>query len=134
MFVGIPFQLSIHSSRWLDQLLNFKTFSFDCDLPGLISGLEIFFTDVKNAFILHGPKHEWICATEAEDDKFLWLSVLQSAIKSSMEKWENIMDANSPWQRWCILCSRRYSRKRNDDLSWMMGEWTRMTHKVPPNF
>ncbi|XP_038382089.1 epithelial cell-transforming sequence 2 oncogene-like isoform X10 [Canis lupus familiaris] len=42
--------------------------------------------DVKNAFILHGPKHEWICATEAEDDKFLWLSVLQSAIKSSMEK------------------------------------------------
>uniref|UniRef100_A0A8C0PTU1 DH domain-containing protein n=1 Tax=Canis lupus familiaris TaxID=9615 RepID=A0A8C0PTU1_CANLF len=41
---------------------------------------------VKNAFILHGPKHEWICATEAEDDKFLWLSVLQSAIKSSMEK------------------------------------------------
>ncbi|XP_023369293.1 epithelial cell-transforming sequence 2 oncogene-like isoform X2 [Otolemur garnettii] len=41
---------------------------------------------VKNAFILQGPKHEWICATEAEDDKFLWLSVLQNAIKSSMEK------------------------------------------------
>ncbi|XP_053446588.1 epithelial cell-transforming sequence 2 oncogene-like [Nycticebus coucang] len=41
---------------------------------------------VKNAFILQGPKHEWICATEAEQDKFLWLSALQNAIKSSMEK------------------------------------------------
>ncbi|XP_027407498.1 epithelial cell-transforming sequence 2 oncogene-like isoform X7 [Bos indicus x Bos taurus] len=41
---------------------------------------------IKNAFILQGPKHEWICATEVEDDKFLWLSVLQNAIKSSMEK------------------------------------------------
>nr|XP_054110444.1 epithelial cell-transforming sequence 2 oncogene-like isoform X1 [Callithrix jacchus] len=41
---------------------------------------------VKNAFILQGPKYKWICATEAEDDKFLWLSVLQNAIKSRMEK------------------------------------------------
>ncbi|KAM9667277.1 epithelial cell-transforming sequence 2 oncogene-like isoform 4-T5 [Trichechus inunguis] len=41
---------------------------------------------IKNAFILQGPKHEWICATEAEDDKFLWLLVLQNAIKSNMEK------------------------------------------------
>ncbi|XP_073929515.1 epithelial cell-transforming sequence 2 oncogene-like isoform X3 [Castor canadensis] len=41
---------------------------------------------VKNAFILQGPKCEWICATEAEDDKLLWLSVLQSTIRSSMEK------------------------------------------------
>ncbi|XP_060275271.1 epithelial cell-transforming sequence 2 oncogene-like isoform X2 [Ovis aries] len=41
---------------------------------------------IKNAFILQGPKHEWICATEVEDDKFLWLSILQNAIKSSMEK------------------------------------------------
>ncbi|XP_070651671.1 epithelial cell-transforming sequence 2 oncogene-like isoform X7 [Bos indicus] len=41
---------------------------------------------IKNAFILQGPKHEWICETEVEDDKFLWLSVLQNAIKSSMEK------------------------------------------------
>ncbi|XP_054424930.1 epithelial cell-transforming sequence 2 oncogene-like [Pteronotus mesoamericanus] len=41
---------------------------------------------IKNAFILQGPKHEWICATEAEDDKFLWLSVLQNAIKSTMQK------------------------------------------------
>ncbi|KAM9060665.1 LOW QUALITY PROTEIN: epithelial cell-transforming sequence 2 oncogene-like [Megaptera novaeangliae] len=40
----------------------------------------------KNAFILQGPKHEWICSTEVEDDKFLWLSVLQNAIESSMEK------------------------------------------------
>ncbi|XP_004628639.1 epithelial cell-transforming sequence 2 oncogene-like [Octodon degus] len=41
---------------------------------------------VKNAFILQGPKHEWICATEAEDDKFLWLSALQIAVRSSMDK------------------------------------------------
>ncbi|XP_036173288.1 epithelial cell-transforming sequence 2 oncogene-like [Myotis myotis] len=41
---------------------------------------------IKNAFILQDPKHEWICATEAEDDKFLWLSVLLNAIKSTMEK------------------------------------------------
>ncbi|KAM7135482.1 epithelial cell-transforming sequence 2 oncogene-like isoform 2-T4 [Molossus nigricans] len=41
---------------------------------------------IKNAFILQGPKHEWICATEAEDDKFLWLSVLQNTIKRTMEK------------------------------------------------
>uniref|UniRef100_A0A8D1AFR8 DH domain-containing protein n=1 Tax=Sus scrofa TaxID=9823 RepID=A0A8D1AFR8_PIG len=41
---------------------------------------------IRNAFILQGPKHEWICATEVEDDKFLWLSVLQNAIKSSIEK------------------------------------------------
>uniref|UniRef100_A0A8C8YKB8 Epithelial cell transforming 2 like n=1 Tax=Prolemur simus TaxID=1328070 RepID=A0A8C8YKB8_PROSS len=41
---------------------------------------------VKNAFILQGPNHEWICATEVEDDKFQWLSVLQNAIKSSIEK------------------------------------------------
>ncbi|XP_077632202.1 epithelial cell-transforming sequence 2 oncogene-like [Crocuta crocuta] len=40
----------------------------------------------KNAFILQGPKREWICATEAETDKFLWLSALQRAIKSSMDK------------------------------------------------
>ncbi|CAK6446638.1 unnamed protein product [Pipistrellus nathusii] len=41
---------------------------------------------IKNAFILQGPKHEWICATEAEDDKFLWLSVLLNTIKSTIEK------------------------------------------------
>ncbi|KAM5325599.1 epithelial cell-transforming sequence 2 oncogene-like isoform 3-T8 [Glossophaga mutica] len=41
---------------------------------------------IKNAFILQGPRHEWICATEAEDDKFLWLSVLQNTIKSTMQK------------------------------------------------
>ncbi|XP_075804435.1 epithelial cell-transforming sequence 2 oncogene-like [Microtus pennsylvanicus] len=40
---------------------------------------------VKNAFILQGPMREWICATEAADDKFLWLSALQTAIRSSMK-------------------------------------------------
>uniref|UniRef100_A0A140LHP3 Epithelial cell transforming sequence 2 oncogene-like n=1 Tax=Mus musculus TaxID=10090 RepID=A0A140LHP3_MOUSE len=40
---------------------------------------------IKNAFILRGSKREWICATEVSDDKFLWLSVLQHAIRSSMK-------------------------------------------------
>ncbi|KAF5920081.1 hypothetical protein HPG69_014449 [Diceros bicornis minor] len=40
---------------------------------------------IKNAFILQGPQCEWICATEVEEDKFLWLSVLQNAIRSRME-------------------------------------------------
>ncbi|XP_053078155.1 epithelial cell-transforming sequence 2 oncogene-like isoform X6 [Acinonyx jubatus] len=41
---------------------------------------------IRNAFIVQGPKREWICATEAGDDKFLWLSALQHAIKSSLDK------------------------------------------------
>ncbi|XP_006834686.1 PREDICTED: epithelial cell-transforming sequence 2 oncogene-like [Chrysochloris asiatica] len=41
---------------------------------------------IKNSFVLQGPRHEWICATEVEDDKFLWLSVLQNAIRSSLKK------------------------------------------------
>ncbi|KAM5263996.1 LOW QUALITY PROTEIN: epithelial cell-transforming sequence 2 oncogene-like [Ctenodactylus gundi] len=41
---------------------------------------------VKNAFILQSPKRECICATEVDNDKFLWLSVLQNAIKSNMVK------------------------------------------------
>ncbi|XP_036993583.2 epithelial cell-transforming sequence 2 oncogene-like [Artibeus jamaicensis] len=41
---------------------------------------------IKNAFILQGPRYEWICATESEDDKFLWLSILQNTIKSTMQK------------------------------------------------
>ncbi|VFV20301.1 epithelial cell-transforming [Lynx pardinus] len=41
---------------------------------------------IRNAFIVQGPKREWVCATEAGDDKFLWLSALQHAIKSSLDK------------------------------------------------
>uniref|UniRef100_F6PV75 Epithelial cell transforming 2 like n=1 Tax=Ornithorhynchus anatinus TaxID=9258 RepID=F6PV75_ORNAN len=41
---------------------------------------------VKNAFILQAPTRQWICSTEVEDDKFTWLSVLQRAIKSAIEK------------------------------------------------
>ncbi|XP_006885063.1 PREDICTED: epithelial cell-transforming sequence 2 oncogene-like [Elephantulus edwardii] len=41
---------------------------------------------IKNAFILQDPKHEWTCATETEEEKFLWLSTLQNAIKSSLKK------------------------------------------------
>uniref|UniRef100_H2ZUX7 DH domain-containing protein n=1 Tax=Latimeria chalumnae TaxID=7897 RepID=H2ZUX7_LATCH len=41
-------------------------------------------TDVKNAFILQGPKRKWICATEAEDSKFTWLSILESAVNAAI--------------------------------------------------
>uniref|UniRef100_A0A8C0GZC9 Epithelial cell transforming 2 like n=1 Tax=Chelonoidis abingdonii TaxID=106734 RepID=A0A8C0GZC9_CHEAB len=41
---------------------------------------------IKNAFILQGPKCQWICSIEDEDDKFTWLSALQSAINCSIEK------------------------------------------------
>ncbi|XP_028635080.1 epithelial cell-transforming sequence 2 oncogene-like [Grammomys surdaster] len=40
---------------------------------------------IKNAFILRCSEWEWICATEMSDDKFLWLSVLQHAIRSSIK-------------------------------------------------
>uniref|UniRef100_G3W1L7 Epithelial cell transforming 2 like n=1 Tax=Sarcophilus harrisii TaxID=9305 RepID=G3W1L7_SARHA len=42
---------------------------------------------IKNAFVLHGPKCQWICSTENED-KLVWLSVLQSTIRSSIEKYD----------------------------------------------
>nr|XP_019588337.1 PREDICTED: epithelial cell-transforming sequence 2 oncogene-like isoform X1 [Rhinolophus sinicus]XP_019588338.1 PREDICTED: epithelial cell-transforming sequence 2 oncogene-like isoform X1 [Rhinolophus sinicus]XP_019588339.1 PREDICTED: epithelial cell-transforming sequence 2 oncogene-like isoform X1 [Rhinolophus sinicus]XP_019588340.1 PREDICTED: epithelial cell-transforming sequence 2 oncogene-like isoform X1 [Rhinolophus sinicus] len=41
---------------------------------------------IKNAFTLQGPKRQWTCATEVEDDKFLWLSALQNAIRAAMQK------------------------------------------------
>nr|XP_048700342.1 epithelial cell-transforming sequence 2 oncogene-like isoform X1 [Caretta caretta]XP_048700343.1 epithelial cell-transforming sequence 2 oncogene-like isoform X1 [Caretta caretta] len=41
---------------------------------------------IKNAFILQGPKRQWICSIEDEDDKFTWLSALQRAINCSIEK------------------------------------------------
>uniref|UniRef100_A0A674HU93 Epithelial cell transforming 2 like n=1 Tax=Terrapene triunguis TaxID=2587831 RepID=A0A674HU93_9SAUR len=41
---------------------------------------------IKNAFILQSPKRQWICSIEDEDDKFTWLSALQSAINCSIEK------------------------------------------------
>lgn len=60
----------------------------------------IIFTDIKNAFILQGPKCEWVCATELQDEKFLWLSVLKNAIKSNIEKWVGLrhQGADFPWQ------------------------------------
>ncbi|XP_030051381.1 epithelial cell-transforming sequence 2 oncogene-like [Microcaecilia unicolor] len=41
---------------------------------------------IKNAFVLQGPKRRWTCSTETEDDKFTWLSVLQSTIHASTDK------------------------------------------------
>uniref|UniRef100_A0A8D2JF81 Epithelial cell transforming 2 like n=1 Tax=Varanus komodoensis TaxID=61221 RepID=A0A8D2JF81_VARKO len=40
---------------------------------------------IKNAFHLRGPRCQWICSTE-DDDKFIWLSVLQGAIRCSIEE------------------------------------------------
>uniref|UniRef100_A0A8D0H2R7 Epithelial cell transforming 2 like n=1 Tax=Sphenodon punctatus TaxID=8508 RepID=A0A8D0H2R7_SPHPU len=39
---------------------------------------------IKNAFLLQGP-NQWICSTEDEDSKFIWLSLLQSTINCSTE-------------------------------------------------
>ncbi|XP_036624126.1 epithelial cell-transforming sequence 2 oncogene-like [Trichosurus vulpecula] len=41
---------------------------------------------IKNAFVLQGPKCQWICST-VNEDKLVWLSVLQSAVRSSIEKY-----------------------------------------------
>ncbi|KAM4770990.1 epithelial cell-transforming sequence 2 oncogene-like [Rhinophrynus dorsalis] len=41
---------------------------------------------VKNAFLLQGPKRQWICSTANEDEKFTWLSISQSAISASIQK------------------------------------------------
>ncbi|KAM4694274.1 epithelial cell-transforming sequence 2 oncogene-like [Discoglossus pictus] len=41
---------------------------------------------VKNAFVLQGPKRQWICSNINEEEKFTWLSVTQSAISASIEK------------------------------------------------
>ncbi|XP_075453909.1 epithelial cell-transforming sequence 2 oncogene-like isoform X1 [Ascaphus truei] len=40
---------------------------------------------VKNAFILQGPKRQWICSTVSEEEKFTWLSASQSAVSASIE-------------------------------------------------
>nr|XP_056708510.1 epithelial cell-transforming sequence 2 oncogene-like [Euleptes europaea] len=40
---------------------------------------------IKNAFLLQGPRHQWICSTE-EADKFPWLSALQRAIICNIEE------------------------------------------------
>ncbi|XP_054848960.1 epithelial cell-transforming sequence 2 oncogene-like [Eublepharis macularius] len=40
---------------------------------------------IKNAFLLQGPRHQWICSTE-EADKFPWLSALQRTIICNIEE------------------------------------------------
>ncbi|XP_036398027.1 epithelial cell-transforming sequence 2 oncogene-like [Megalops cyprinoides] len=39
---------------------------------------------VQNAFALEGPKRQWVCATEREEDKVTWLSALRSAINAAI--------------------------------------------------
>ncbi|XP_076155795.1 epithelial cell-transforming sequence 2 oncogene-like [Alosa pseudoharengus] len=41
---------------------------------------------VQNAFVLEGPKRQWICATEKEDNKLTWLSALKSAISAALKE------------------------------------------------
>ncbi|XP_043860733.1 epithelial cell-transforming sequence 2 oncogene-like [Dromiciops gliroides] len=42
---------------------------------------------IRNAFVIQDPKCQWICSTENED-KLVWLSILQSTIRSSIEKYD----------------------------------------------
>ncbi|XP_063150664.1 epithelial cell-transforming sequence 2 oncogene-like [Candoia aspera] len=39
---------------------------------------------IKNAFLLQGPRHQWICSTD--EDKFVWLSALRRAIRCSISE------------------------------------------------
>ncbi|KAM6459892.1 epithelial cell-transforming sequence 2 oncogene-like [Liasis olivaceus] len=39
---------------------------------------------IKNAFLLQGPRHQWICSTDK--DKFAWLSALRRAIYCSINE------------------------------------------------
>ncbi|XP_067900276.1 epithelial cell-transforming sequence 2 oncogene-like isoform X2 [Heterodontus francisci] len=41
---------------------------------------------IQNAFVLQGPKRQWICATETEEDKATWLSILESAIRAAVKE------------------------------------------------
>ncbi|XP_043551276.1 epithelial cell-transforming sequence 2 oncogene-like isoform X1 [Chiloscyllium plagiosum] len=41
---------------------------------------------IQNAFALQGPKRQWICATETEEDKMTWLSLLASAIRAAIRE------------------------------------------------
>ncbi|GCC32978.1 hypothetical protein chiPu_0011442 [Chiloscyllium punctatum] len=41
---------------------------------------------IQNAFAMQGPKRQWICATETEEDKMTWLSCLASAIRAAMRE------------------------------------------------
>ncbi|XP_075056767.1 epithelial cell-transforming sequence 2 oncogene-like [Mixophyes fleayi] len=40
---------------------------------------------VKNAFVLQGPKRQWICSTMTEEEKFTWLSASQRTIHASIK-------------------------------------------------
>ncbi|XP_076783041.1 epithelial cell-transforming sequence 2 oncogene-like isoform X3 [Arvicanthis niloticus] len=68
-----------------------KTFKTTYQFTASVALSRMFIEDIpdskyiKNAFILRGSGRDWICATEVSDDKFLWLSVLRHAIRSSMK-------------------------------------------------
>lgn len=53
------------------------------EIAWLASGVP--FIDVQNAFVLEGPKRQWICATEKEEEKLTWLSALKSAISAAIK-------------------------------------------------
>ncbi|XP_072369716.1 epithelial cell-transforming sequence 2 oncogene-like [Scyliorhinus torazame] len=41
---------------------------------------------IHNAFVLQGPKRQWICATEAEEEEITWLSILEGAICAAVKE------------------------------------------------
>ncbi|XP_078413664.1 epithelial cell-transforming sequence 2 oncogene-like [Cetorhinus maximus] len=41
---------------------------------------------IQNAFVLQGPKRQWICATDTEEDKVTWLSVLEGAVRAAVKE------------------------------------------------
>ncbi|XP_041063580.1 epithelial cell-transforming sequence 2 oncogene-like [Carcharodon carcharias] len=41
---------------------------------------------IQNAFVLRGPKRQWICATDTEEDKVTWLSILEGAVRAAVKE------------------------------------------------
>lgn len=42
------------------------------------------YADVSHAFVLEGPRRSWVCATERDVERDVFLSVLRSAINTAL--------------------------------------------------
>ncbi|GAA6102395.1 epithelial cell-transforming sequence 2 oncogene-like isoform X1 [Tachysurus ichikawai] len=70
----VPFSLAVNTSH---------TFLASVSLHSLSVSDIVDTKYVQNSFILESPNRLWICATDREEDKIRWLSVLSSAINAA---------------------------------------------------
>ena len=54
-----------------------------CPATALI--MTLFVTAIKNGFKLETPKQQWFFATETEEEKFNWISLLEQSIRGAMQ-------------------------------------------------